>query len=489
MSDVFRKAACAGLAREFGPEGHSASELWQAPDLTLLGDALPAAPRLPLNLFGAAATYIERAARGASAPPDYVAAILIAGATALMGKSYQVRVSSDWFEPLVVWSALVGPPSSGKTPACEHVRKKLYRLQKDMAETHRTRIERDLQYAEVNKASKHEIDALRDLLDQPPRCVVNDSTSEALARVEIRARRGLLIERDELAGLIEGLERYSAGVDRAYYLEGFTRGAFTIDRVKSGSLFIEDHCFSITGGIQPDRLRSLLTHSGDDDGFMSRLLVFWPDTMPGGPIPKGADHTSMEAALDRIYSLEPDLSNGRATLTLSSEAHDAFDDWYQTERAARLGTLGRIGSAYGKLPGYVARLAGILHVLDWGFDEGRNGLPDIVEECHLAASLVLIENYFVPQIVRAYHGADLSPAEATAAAILQHCRKEQLTEFNLREARRAWGISGARGRDACKRFDEAATLLGTAGWIRPLIRNGGAKDFELNPALYSRGEA
>jgi hypothetical protein len=149
----------------------------------------------------------------------------------------------------------------------------------------------------------------------------------------------------------------------------------------------------------------------------------------------------------------------------------------------------RFPARHMRLPGYVARLAGILHVLDWAFRGDRDGLPDIVQECHLAASLVLIENYFVPQIVRAYHGADLSPAEATAAAILQHCRKEQLTEFNLRDARRAWGISGARGRDACKRFDEAATLLGTAGWIRPLTRNGGAKDFELNPALYSRGEA
>lgn len=489
MDDAFRKSARAELMYEFGPVTHNASEPWPAPDQTLLSDALPAAPRLPLNPFGAAATYIEHAALGVSAPTDYVAAMLMAGVTALIGKSYQVRVSSDWFEPLVIWSAMVGPPSSGKTPACEHIRRKLYQFQKAMAEDHRERIQRELQYAEVDKTPKHEIDALREALDQPPRCVVNDSTSEALARVEMRAKRGLLVERDELAGLIEGLERYSAGVDRAYYLEGFTRGAFTIDRVKSGSLFIEDHCFSVTGGIQPDRLRSLLTHSGDDDGFMSRLLVFWPDTLPGGPIPAGADHAAMEKALDRIFCIQPDLSNGRATLTLSSEAHSAFDDWYQTERASRLGTLGRIGSAYGKLPGYVARLAGVLHVLDWAFGEPGKELPITIEERCLVASLALIEEYFVRQIQRAYHGADLSAEEATAAAILQRCREERIDRFNLREARREWGISGARGKDASKRFDDAAIQLEAAGWVRPLTRKGGAKDFEVNPALHTGGNA
>lgn len=464
--------------------GLGQSEPWPEPDRTLLQDAPPPPPRMPVEVFGAAADYLKRAGRGANVAPDYPAAMLLAAVGALVGKSYQVRVSTDWFEPIAVWSVMVGPPSSGKTPACKPIRNKLFRLQSALAELHRTSIERDLKYAEADNEPAHQIARLRESLEQPPRYVVNDSTSEALARVEARSPRGLLVERDELAGLIEGLERYSAGVDRAFYLEGWNGGTFSLDRVKAGTITIPDHCFSIAGGIQPDRLRSLLTHSGDDDGFMARLLVFWPASLPAGPVPKGADHTIMEAALDRIEALEVKSDIGRQTLCFAPDAFTAFNDWYQTARAERLETMGKAGSAFGKLPGYAARLAGILHVLDWAFTIDQNALPDTIEAKHISAALSLIEDYFVPQIRRVYHGADQPQEDQIAAAILQHCLKQNLRVMNLRTARREWSISGCRSNNAAKLFKDAAAALVEAGWLRPQTRQGGATDFAINPALH-----
>ena len=131
---------------------------------------------------------------------------------------------------------LVGAPSSGKTPACKALRRFLAKLQRDMIELHTRLIEGDILEAEQRDASPEEITSLREKLKTPPRYLINDSTSEALSRVEARSPRGLLIERDELAGLLEALERYSAGVDRAYYLEGFDSGGFTLDRVKAGTI-------------------------------------------------------------------------------------------------------------------------------------------------------------------------------------------------------------------------------------------------------------
>lgn len=464
-------------------KGLGQQEAWPDPDWSILQDAMPAAPTLPIETFGIAADYLKRAAHGANVAPDYPAAMLFAAAGALVGKLYSVRVASDWFEPLSLWSVMVGPPSSGKTPAGKPIRKHLHKLQLAFAERHRLECERELAHAEADNVPAYELERLRHKIDQPPRFIVNDSTSEALARIEARSPRGLLVERDELAGLIEGLERYSAGVDRAFYLEGWNDGPFTLDRVKAGTITIPDHCLSITGGIQPDRFRSLLTHTGDDDGFCARLLIFWPDALPPGPIPNGADHAALHRALNRISGLPAVEPTSRHILKISADGYSALNEWFQTEHAARKQVTGKRGSAFGKLPGYAARIAGCQHLLDWAFGYGET-LPDEIEKTHILAALVLIETYFVPQIERAYHGADRSPEEQIAGALLHEAARRKVQLVNLRTARREWGLAGARSKEATTIFKGAGELLIDSSWFRKSPRQGGASDFAVNPALF-----
>ena len=335
---------------------------------------------------------------------------------------------------------------------------------------------------EKKKSYARELERLEELKARPPRCLVNDSTVEALADMERQAHRGLLVDRDELAGLISSLERYSQGVDRPFYLEAWQWGSYLVQRVKKGANIIENHSFSIAGGIQPDRLHSLLTQSGDDDGFMARLLVFWPDVVRPTRISDGCSHHDMTRALGRLRDIRTPYEIH--TFEMSADAFAAFDDWYVNSYGKRLGTLGKIGSAYGKLSGQAARLAGLLKLLDWAFGDEEAELSELLEEGYIAAALLLVEVYFVPQIERTYHGADLSSEEAVIAAILQRYRDRKLHEFNLRDARRTWGIPGARGRDATKRFEEAAKAGEKAGWIRRVTTAGGAKDFEVNPLLH-----
>lgn len=459
---------------------------WGQPDRTLLERAEPRAPRLPIDLFGNAAEYVRNAAAGANAPPDYVAAMLFAAVGAIIGKTCSVCLSNDWIEPVAPWSVIVGPPSSGKTPACKPIRQKLRSLEKTWAEHHHERFARQIEDAEACNASVEEIIALRAELNTPPRLLVNDTTAEALARVELRAPDGLLVERDELAGLIEGLERYGSGSDRAFYLEAYDNGAFTIDRVKAGTLQIDNHCFSVFGGIQPDRFRSLLTHSGEDDGFTARLLIFWPDPVKPTAIPTGADHRRMEAALDRLDLVRSALSECPVGLWPSKEGLASLNAWYGTKFSDRVGTVGKIGSAYGKLAGMAARIAGCLHLLDFAFgDSERNDLPMKITASTVQAAITLIEDYFVPQIQRAYCGTDVPPDERIAAAVLDHCRTHDFQTFNIRRVRRDWGIPGSSKKAAAQDFDAACALLVEAGWIRTLETGSRAKDFEVNPALFT----
>ncbi len=485
--DSFRRSAlCAIKSRDGWAESSSVGASWQAPDMSFLNRAEPSAPRFPIQALGKAAAYLECAARGASAPPDYVAAMLFAAVGAIVGKKCHVRINDDWSEPVAPWSVIVGFPSTGKTPACKPIRRKLRALEKTWAEAHVERLQHQIAEAEMRDASIEEVTALRAELKTPPRLLVNDTTAEALARVETRAKDGLLVERDELAGLIEGLERYGAGGDRAFYLEAYDLGAFTIDRVKAGTLHIENHCFSLFGGIQPDRFRTLLTHFGDDDGFAARLLVFWPDTTRPTSIPTGANHGQMVTALDRLDSIRA-LSPGQSIeLWFSDVGFSLFDAWYGTKFSRRVGKGSKAGSAYGKLAGMTARVAGCLHLLEFAFGgDDDQGVPVKIERQTVSAALTLIEDYFVPQIERTYFGIDLSIEDSIASAMLNYCRVNGLRAFNMRQARREWGIAGASRKGAAQDFDVASTVLIEAGWVRQLETGSRAKDFEVNSALFS----
>ena len=63
------------------------------------------------------AEYIATEAAARGCPRDYVAAALIASASAWIGNARHVAATPTWCEPPHLWFALIGAPSTGKTPA------------------------------------------------------------------------------------------------------------------------------------------------------------------------------------------------------------------------------------------------------------------------------------------------------------------------------------------------------------------------------------
>ena len=70
------------------------------------------------------------------------------------------------------------------------------------------------------------------------------------------------------------------GAIRAFFLEAWNGGAYTVDRVKHRGqpLRIPRTSVGIFGGMQPDRLREAL--AGADDGLAARFVYIWPDPPP-----------------------------------------------------------------------------------------------------------------------------------------------------------------------------------------------------------------
>ena len=88
------------------------------------------APVFPLDLLPQPwRDWAGDAARLAGAPVDYVAQALLASVAGLGGRRVVVIPTPGWQEPLRLWLAAVGAPSTGKSPALASVRRLLWTLE------------------------------------------------------------------------------------------------------------------------------------------------------------------------------------------------------------------------------------------------------------------------------------------------------------------------------------------------------------------------
>src|SRR5438067_3278284 len=89
---------------------------WPEPDMSVLRPGRPRPPALPLSIFGPSwAEWIASAAEAAACPPDYVAAPLLAAASALIGNARWPQATPGWAEPPHLWLGVVGDSGSGKS--------------------------------------------------------------------------------------------------------------------------------------------------------------------------------------------------------------------------------------------------------------------------------------------------------------------------------------------------------------------------------------
>ena len=107
---------------------------WPAIDPGLLEEGRPKLPAFPLKVFPRQwQEWVSDAAQWAGSSEDYVAQALLASVAGLCGQGVSARITEAWSEPLILWQALVGGPSSGKTPALEWLRRPLGTVERVLA--------------------------------------------------------------------------------------------------------------------------------------------------------------------------------------------------------------------------------------------------------------------------------------------------------------------------------------------------------------------
>lgn len=238
------------------------------------------------------AAWIEDVAGVIGVDPSMLALPAIVSCAAMLHDGIQIQPEANnpgWKESARLWGALVGDPSSKKSPAMSKV---LSIVKKIDAECHDK--EGKLKYEFSLKEKAHSANEkayierlqkgddtnppIKPELPEIPRAYAQDCTVEALRDVLKHSSRGVLAERDELTGWFGSMDQYKSGgkggSDRANWLELYNGGSRRIDRVGAGSVFVKNWSASLIGGIQPDPLKAIAGQM-NEDGLLQRFMVVY----------------------------------------------------------------------------------------------------------------------------------------------------------------------------------------------------------------------
>jgi hypothetical protein len=511
MLDLFDDLAAIGKANTAGNANKAPPDTspLSAPDMTVLRLGRRAPPALPIDVFGPQwAGWIGAAAEAAAAPPDYVAAPLLAAASALIGHARWAQATPGWQEPPHIWAGAVGDSGSSKSPGADCLlRDVLPVIEGRMSGGFPNRVREWKAAAEMQSAAmdnwKTEVKSARKSGNpaplppadnvgpepQAPRLRQSDVTIERVATLlATAAPKGLVIVRDELAGWLLGLNAYN-DAGRAFWIEAYGGRPYRVERVKSPDpIIIPRLAVAVTGSTQPEKLAAMFRDA--DDGLLGRFVWAWPDPLAfrlGTKVP--AVSWAVES-LDklRLLDLSPggDASSPRPIMVPLTTAALAMMEAFGKDMQCRQQEAGGLlRSAYGKARGLALRLSLVLGMLRWCGTPGMSMPPAEIGEDVFADACDVVADYFIPMAERVYGDAAASQADRNAATLARWIRRERANEVHVRHLQREVRLPGLNNADA---IHGAAAVLVEAGWLAAPSPGGGTSGrpraaYTVNPRV------
>jgi len=372
-----------------------------------------------------------------------------------------VKKCTNFVEPCLLYSAVIAETGSRKTPLLNIPKAPLVKLQAE--EDARYKAELDAYKEEIeayNHRPKENKDDAPPVPPHPPReFYVDNITVESLDEIKgFQPDKAFTMIKDELSGLFasHGAYKGGKGSDKESFLSGWGGGGVKKNRrSKDSRVSLARDSLSITGGIQPDKLRALFGDFTDAQGEWARFLWY---QMPMRPykIPRHDAAYSLGDLLESIYRKLDSLPE--LEFYFSKEGQKFYDDWYdkryeQTRNETRPG----LKAAMAKMPGQAARLIGVLHVLN-----GVSSQPPEVQEeislttvragCHLA-------QFYLGQVTLLQGEGDALDGELTPVLKSLLEKVNELGKLTATQAKKAvWGLRKTAPDKIRRYFDELAAM-------------------------------
>ena len=359
-------------------------------------------------------SYVKDISERMQCPADFAAVGALVMIATIVGRKVGIRPMrhNDWTVILNLWGAVIGNSGIMKSPTLSGVLSQVKKLQAQAFDKFNTakaeyetnaellKIQKSVDKSNARKALKNSnsAGALKILkqdespgeAEDPPimkRYMTNNASYEALGELLIENPNGLLVEADELIGLLKQLDANGQEVARSFYLTAADGDKpYTFDRIMRGKgLHIPALCLSIVGGIQPGILAEYVRQATGGgvgaDGLLQRFgLMVYPDINPEWEeidrYPNKEARESVTKLTEKMAILKPieigaeeDEYGGVPFLRFDEEAQILFSEWRSNlEHRLRSGEEHpAIISHLSKYRKLIPSLALINHLCDTGY--------------------------------------------------------------------------------------------------------------------------
>lgn len=366
------------------------------PPLSLEGRMLLPWPRntFPKTLEN----YVRELARSTETPVELSAMLTLTVVATASHKKYQVQIKEGYCEPTNLWTAEILPPAARKSSVYRETTKplkvwesaqkmiveSLIKSTESKLKTMETRI-KALRTQAAKASSEEEYSKLQEQIEHVesnlpkvpvyPQIWASDVTNEQLGVIMEANDDAMSILSDEggIFDIISGL--YSDGRSNIdLLLQAHTGSSVRVDRGSRPPLFMERATLTIGLTIQPLIIRKICNNKTfRGRGLLGRFLYVIPKSNIGS---RNLEEPPMSSECIERYRLlitailnhDVPTRDGKRelhNLKLHEEAYKKWLEYAKTVEALmgeEIGHLSHITDWAGKLPGAIARIAGLLHI-------------------------------------------------------------------------------------------------------------------------------
>ena len=475
-------------------------------------------------------------------PLDYVATSAVVAIGSAIAT--QVRMRPLHYNPWEIapnlWGGIIGDPGTKKSPAMGAVFKMLDHLKIDagdafqkaqqahkkavadhsaevklyreaVARLRKKQITGTADERAIQKLDelKRELEKLEAVEIPPPRCRryrLNDPTIEAVQTILKNDPACMLLDRDEISGMMAQWERDGHENDRPFYLESWN-GLHPYDgaRIGRGDFFIKCLCLSLFGGIQPARFIAQYLRNPKVcltvDGTLQRFqLLVYPNKLPPSKLVDTYENTS---AKNRFFDIlqklahadfhtlggQSDQYNPVPWFHFSVDAKEAFRKWHESNESlvASKSENPLLRQHFAKFDKAICGIALIFHLIELADKGGSEGF---ISRAIFEQALRWIE-YLSSHARRIYGLAEsptLSAAMILAAKLKDPGIKNSLEPgFTARDVKRHHWTGLTTEHD----IESALARLEEANWLRgvPVAGSGSQRGgrptigYEIHPDI------